>query len=98
MHAQDANIFEKYKRLNAYETALDFKKEGKIKHFGISFHDKADVLDRILTEYPQIEAVQIQFNYVDYNDPSVESLSVSIYASLGYRLVYTVSIWDGRSN
>lgn len=73
MHAQDANIFAKYKKLHAYETALEFKKEGKIKHFGISFHDKADVLNRILTEYPQIEVVQIQFNYADYDDPSVES-------------------------
>lgn len=73
MHAQDANIYEKYKKVRAYETALEFKKEGKIKHFGISFHDKADVLDKILTEYPQVEVVQIQFNYVDYEDASVES-------------------------
>ena len=76
MHAQDGAIFEKFKRCRAYETALELKAEGKIKHFGISFHDKADVLDRILTEYPQIEAVQIQFNYVDYEDPSVESRKV----------------------
>ena len=72
MHAQDATIYEKYKTLHAYETALEFKKEGKIKHFGISFHDKAAVLDKILTEYPQVEVVQIQFNYVDYEDASVE--------------------------
>ena len=61
MHAQDKANFEKYKKCRAYETALELKKEGKIRHFGISFHDRADVLDRILTEYPQIEAVQIQF-------------------------------------
>ena len=76
MHAQDGAIFEKYKKCRAYETALELKAEGKIRHFGISFHDKADVLDRILTEYPQIEAVQMQFNYVDYEDPSVESRKV----------------------
>ena len=40
---------------------------------GISFHDTADVLEKILTEVPEIEVVQIQFNYVDYNSPSVES-------------------------
>lgn len=73
MHAQDGEIFEKYKRCRAYETAMELKEEGKIRHFGISFHDRAEVLDRILTEYPQIEAVQIQFNYLDYEDPSVES-------------------------
>lgn len=40
---------------------------------GISFHDRAEVLDAILTEYPQIEVVQIQFNYLDYEDPAVQS-------------------------
>ena len=49
MHAQDKRLFEKYKKHNAYETALEFLKEGKIKHFGISFHDKAEVLEEILT-------------------------------------------------
>lgn len=73
MHAQDVGTFEKYKKCKAYETALEFKEEGRIRHFGISFHDKASVLERILKEYPQIEVVQIQFNYVDFEDPSVQS-------------------------
>ena len=73
MHAQSADIFAKFKRCKAYETALELKEEGKIRHFGISFHDKASVLEEILIEYPQIEVVQIQFNYVDYDDPAVES-------------------------
>ena len=55
---------------------LELKREGKIRHFGISFHDKAEVLDMILTEHPEIEVVQIQFNYVDYEDASVESKKV----------------------
>ena len=76
MHAQDKNNYEKYKRCKAYETAYGFKQEGLIRHFGISFHDKAEVLDRILTEHPEIEIVQIQFNYVDYEDASVESRKV----------------------
>lgn len=73
MHAQNAELFEKYKKCRAYETALELKKEGKIKHVGLSFHDKAEVLDRILTEYPEMEVVQIQFNYVDYEDVGIES-------------------------
>ncbi|MBQ7574742.1 MAG: aldo/keto reductase [Clostridia bacterium] len=73
MHAQNKDIFEFFKKHRAYETALELKAEGKIRHFGISFHDKADVLDMILNEYPQIEVVQIQFNYVDYEDPAIES-------------------------
>ena len=76
MHAQDRNNYPKFKRCKAYETALQLKAEGRIRHFGISFHDKADVLDMILTEHPEIEAVQIQFNYVDYEDASVESRKV----------------------
>ena len=73
MHAQDQNNFKKYKAARAYETAIELKREGKIRHLGISFHDRAYVLDNILTEYPEIETVQIQFNYLDYDDPSIES-------------------------
>ena len=76
MHAQNATEFDKFKKCRAYETALELKEQGRVRHFGISFHDKAEVLDKILTEYPQIEIVQIQFNYVDYNDESVESKKV----------------------
>lgn len=76
MHAQNANSFAKFKHIHAYETALEFKEQGRIRHFGISFHDKPDVLDQILTEYPQVEVVQIQFNYADYEDPAVESRKV----------------------
>jgi len=76
MHAQDRNNYQKYKRCKAYETCYALKEEGLIRHFGISFHDKAEVLDMILSEHPEIEIVQIQFNYVDYEDPSVESRKV----------------------
>lgn len=76
MHAQDRNNYQKFKKCRAYETCYALKQEGKIRHFGISFHDKADVLDMILTEHPEIEIVQIQFNYVDYEDASVESRKV----------------------
>ncbi len=76
MHAQNKQKFEKYKACRAYETAFELKAEGKVKHVGLSFHDKAVVLDTILSEYPQIEAVQIQFNYADYDDASVEGKKV----------------------
>ena len=45
MHAQSAEIFEHFKKHKAYETAIALKEEGKINHFGISFHDKAFVLE-----------------------------------------------------
>lgn len=73
MHAQTKDVFAHFKKCRAYEQALEFKKEGKIKHMGISFHDTAEVLDEILTQYPQVEVVQIQLNYVDFDDPAVQS-------------------------
>ena len=76
MHAQNAKNFEFFKKCKAYETAFELKAEGKVRHVGLSFHDKAEVLDKILTEYPEVEIVQIQFNYADYNDESVESRKV----------------------
>lgn len=59
MHAQGADNFRFFKSCRAYETAFELKAEGKVRHVGISFHDKAEVLEQILTEYPQIEVVQI---------------------------------------
>ena len=76
MHAQNAKNFEYFKKCRAYETAFALKAEGKVRHVGLSFHDKAEVLDRMLTEYPEVEIVQIQFNYLDYESVSVESRKV----------------------
>ena len=73
MHAQSKEIFAHFKKCHAYETAFALKAEGKIRHVGISFHDTPEVLEQILTEYPEIEIVQIQFNYVDFENPTVQS-------------------------
>ena len=73
MHAQSRNKYEKYKACHAYEIAQRLKAEGKVRHVGISFHDTADYLDMILTEHPEIEVVQIQFNYADMENPNVQS-------------------------
>ena len=73
MHAQEAGNYGHYKECRAYETAFALKAEGRVRHVGISFHDRAEVLEQILTDYPEIEVVQIQFNYVDYDDTAVQS-------------------------
>ena len=73
MHAQGAGNYPHFKACHAYETAFALKAEGKVRHVGISFHNRAEVLEQILTDYPQIEVVQIQFNYPDYDDPAVQS-------------------------
>ncbi|MBQ7991021.1 MAG: aldo/keto reductase [Oscillospiraceae bacterium] len=76
MHAQGKINYPKFQRCKAYETAFELKKEGKIRHVGLSFHDTADVLERILCDHPDVEVVQIQFNYNDYEDPAVQSRKV----------------------
>ena len=73
MHSQNRFHFERYKNMGAYEEAFKLKSEGKVGCVGISFHDTADVLDSILTEYPEIEVVQLQVNYYDYEDKIVQS-------------------------
>lgn len=50
-----------------------WKETGKIKHIAFSFHDTADVLDQILTEHPEVEAVQIVVNYFDWNAYLIQS-------------------------
>ena len=73
MHAQNRDNYKKFMRCEAYDVAKELKEEGKIKHIGISFHDTADILEMILEEHPEIEIVQIQFNYMDYEDAGVQS-------------------------
>ena len=73
MHAQSRRNFPHFRKCRAYETAFELKKQGYIRHVGISFHDTAEMLEEILSTYPEIEVVQIQFNYLDYYSPSVQS-------------------------
>lgn len=73
MHAQNAERFIKYRDKGAYDLVFEMKKEGKLKHVGLSFHDQPEVLDEILRTYPEIEFVQIQYNYLDLDDPNVKS-------------------------
>ena len=73
MHAVNADRYQKYQNARAYEIVQEMKREGKLRHVGMSFHDSAAVLDKILTEHPEMEFVQLQFNYVDYDDPKVQS-------------------------
>jgi predicted aldo/keto reductase-like oxidoreductase len=72
-HALSGERHETYTKLRAYDVVKELKEEGKIRHIGMSFHDTADVLDKILTDRPEIEAVQLQLNYVDWIDPRVQA-------------------------
>lgn len=73
LHAMAAAWYDHYTGCRAFEIVQELKAEGKIRHVGMSFHDTAEVLDRILTDHPELEVVQLQFNYLDFDDPKVQS-------------------------
>ena len=73
IHANSAVRHERFKEMHAYDIVKGLKEAGKIRHMGMSFHDSARVLDKILTEVPELEFVQLQINYVDWNDPKVQA-------------------------
>lgn len=52
------------------------KKQGKIKHAGFSFHSTPEELDEILTKHPEMEFVQLQINYADWENPAIKSKHV----------------------
>lgn len=62
-----------YERMGAWEWAQRLRDKGLIRHLGFSFHDTADVLDRLLTEHPEVEFVQLQINYLDWDHDVVQS-------------------------
>ena len=73
LHSLDAEHYKTVKRLDCFGFAMQKKAEGKVKHVGFSFHDSAEVLDQILTEHPEAEFVQLQLNYLDWEDAKVQS-------------------------
>ena len=72
MHGLGKDGYIRYRDMGAFDEVRRLKAAGKVRHMGMSFHDSAEVLDMILTEQPDIEVVQIQFNYRDYEDPTVQ--------------------------
>ena len=49
------------------------KAEGLIKHVGFSFHSTPEELEEILTKHPEMEFVQLQINYGDWENPAIQS-------------------------
>lgn len=70
---EDGSNGETYERLNCYEWGVQKKAEGKIRHFGFSFHGSPAYLETLLDAHPEIEFVQIQLNYADWENPVVQS-------------------------
>ncbi|MGN0734072.1 MAG: aldo/keto reductase [Emergencia sp.] len=62
-----------YDDFDLWNWVIEKKKEGKIKHIGLSTHGTAEELDQLLTAHPEMEFVQLQINYVDWDDPVNQS-------------------------
>ena len=60
-------------KYDCFNWAKKKKEEGLIKHFGFSFHGTPELLDKILSEHPEVEIVQIQMNYADWDNPLIQS-------------------------
>jgi len=68
--SEDAYLAEE---LGCFKFLKKLKAEVKAKYIGFSFHDTADVLDGILTRHPEVDLVQIQLNYLDWENEIIQS-------------------------
>ena len=73
LHALDKGRLEQLDKFDMWRFAIELKAKGLIRHAGFSFHDKAEVLDEILTKHPEMDFVQLQVNYADWEDEDVQS-------------------------
>ncbi|MGM9551362.1 MAG: aldo/keto reductase [Clostridia bacterium] len=73
LHAVNKNGYKEACEKGAIEFMKKKKAEGKVKHIGFSFHDSVQVLDEILSNEPEMEIVQLQINYLDWEDENVQS-------------------------
>ena len=73
VHNVNANTMPNVEKYDPFKFIAEKKKQGKIKHIGFSFHDNAELLEKILKEHPEVEFVQLQINYIDWDNPTIQS-------------------------
>ena len=73
LHDVGEDHYKKYLKYGCFDWLKRMKAEGKMKHIGFSYHDSAALLDRVLTEQPDIEFVQLQLNYLDWDSEGIQS-------------------------
>lgn len=73
LHALMGNNYTKYDRYRIWDFVQEQKAKGTIKHIGFSFHAGPELLDKLLTEHPEVDFVQLQINYADWENPAVAS-------------------------
>ena len=73
LHGLEADMLAKHEQFDNFNWLLQKKAEGKVLHAGFSFHDTPELLDKILTEHPEMEFVQLQLNYLDWESQWIQS-------------------------
>ena len=73
LHALMENNYKKYDKYHLWDFVKEQKEKGLIKNIGFSFHAGPELLDQILTEHPEVDFVQLQINYADWENKSVTS-------------------------
>lgn len=73
LHSIEESHYPTYEKYHCFEFISEMKKQGKIKNIGFSFHDSAEFLDKVLTEHPEIDFVQLQLNYLDWENGVIQS-------------------------
>ena len=71
LHALQAGNRKLYDDYHIWDFVRDLKAKGLVKHWGFSFHDRPELLDELLTKHPDVEFVQLQINYADWENPGV---------------------------
>ncbi len=71
LHALQPETYKKYEEYHLWDFVREQKEKGLIRHWGFSFHATPEILDEVFTEHPDAEFVQLQLNYVDWENPSV---------------------------
>ena len=73
IHDVEEASYKKYNQLDCFTWLADKKAQGLVKHMGFSFHDTADLLEEVLSTHPEMEFVQLQLNYLDWENEWVQS-------------------------
>ena len=76
LHGIEESMYPKYEEYDCFRWLMDKKEKGLVKHAGFSFHDSPELLDRILTKHPEMEFVQLQINYLDWESEWIQSRAV----------------------
>ena len=73
LHSIEKKHYLTYEKYHCFDFIKEMKKQGKIKNIGFSFHDTPEFLDQVLTEHPEVDFVQLQLNYLDWNNGVIQS-------------------------